>query len=287
MTRGDALSSTLKNDWAADFSSILRKAFHHETVSMARRGGKEFREVDNPHLSVILSGTRNQIGNLIGSVENGLFSRLAFYDFDSTIEWKDQFGSGDDKLEKLFRQHGKFILQYWKKGEIDGESIFLISKEEEDRINEYFSKRLKVLHSIHGDDITGSVKRACLIYYRIAVLLDAIGKYNGMILKTQNMPPKSEVDVRYSKAAFLIVETMLTHLEMVYSRMKNTVNLSKLNLKQKELCEALPKEEFNWSEFMDVARGLGINKSTAEKYRRDFLKHGLITSPMPNSYLKL
>lgn len=59
-TEGDTLSQILKSDYG-NYSDTLRKAFHHEPVSLCRRKDREFLEVDCPKLSVVLAGTPGQV----------------------------------------------------------------------------------------------------------------------------------------------------------------------------------------------------------------------------------
>ena len=77
-TEGDTLSQTLKSDYG-NYSDTLRKAFHHEPVSLCRRKDREFLELDCPKLSVVLAGTPGQVRNLIQDSENGLFSRFMYF----------------------------------------------------------------------------------------------------------------------------------------------------------------------------------------------------------------
>lgn len=77
-TEADTLAGTLKQDWG-NFSDVLRKAFHHESTNMFRRKDNEHIEVEDPHLSIALSGTPKQVHNMMPDVENGLFSRFLYY----------------------------------------------------------------------------------------------------------------------------------------------------------------------------------------------------------------
>jgi hypothetical protein len=76
-TEGDTLSQTLKSDYG-NYSDTLRKAYHHETISLSRRKDREYLEVKNPRLSVVLAGTPEQVRRLIPDTENGLMSRFIF-----------------------------------------------------------------------------------------------------------------------------------------------------------------------------------------------------------------
>src|SRR5690606_8805336 len=68
----------------------LRKGYHHETFSSSRKMDNEFIDIESPKLSLVLSGTPEQIHGLIHSAEDGLFSRITFYTYDGGGSvWKD------------------------------------------------------------------------------------------------------------------------------------------------------------------------------------------------------
>lgn len=77
-TEGDTLSQTLKSDYG-NYSDVLRKAFHHEVLSMSRCKDREMSEVEQPRISVVLAGTPGQVNRLISNEEDGLLSRFCFY----------------------------------------------------------------------------------------------------------------------------------------------------------------------------------------------------------------
>jgi len=83
-TEADTLGNTLKQDWGG-YSDLLRKAFHFEKMSYSRKSNEEFFEIDEPRLSVAISGTPKQVLRLIPSTEDGLFSRFLFYVF--SVQW--------------------------------------------------------------------------------------------------------------------------------------------------------------------------------------------------------
>ena len=105
-TDGDTMVNTFKSDYANNF----RKAFAHEGFGYLRSGDDgEEREIENPRLSTVLSGTPEQVKSLIHDAENGLLSRFMFFCINSTPEWLDGFDSygGDDPLEDSFDAIGQ------------------------------------------------------------------------------------------------------------------------------------------------------------------------------------
>jgi len=129
-TEGDTLTRSFKNDFG-DFSDGLRKAFHHEHISYHRRGNDEDIEIDNPRLSVVLSGTPRQVAALIGDAENGLFSRFMFYRLNSSMEWKDVFAARKEgAVDVLFTNYGKEFLEFYDILTQSGEKQFSFTQEQ-------------------------------------------------------------------------------------------------------------------------------------------------------------
>lgn len=93
-TEGDTLSQTLKSEHG-NYSDLLRKAFHHEPISMSRRKDREYLEIDSPRLSVVLAGTPEQVSHLIPDAENGLLSRFIFYFIPFRRGIRDVFATDD------------------------------------------------------------------------------------------------------------------------------------------------------------------------------------------------
>lgn len=78
-TEMDVISQIWHHDYG-NYSTLLRQAFEHETVSKARKTKTDaYLEVEHPSLSVLLSGTFGQLQPLLQSRENGLASRFLCY----------------------------------------------------------------------------------------------------------------------------------------------------------------------------------------------------------------
>ena len=62
-TEADTITNALKQDWGG-FSDILRKGFHYEEVSYARKGEEEKIKIDKTHVSAIITCTTGQVSKL-------------------------------------------------------------------------------------------------------------------------------------------------------------------------------------------------------------------------------
>ena len=70
-TETDTLSGALGADFG-NFSDVLRKAFHHEPVSLLRKTDRQHLDLERPALSIALTGTPGQLPRLMPTAEDGL-----------------------------------------------------------------------------------------------------------------------------------------------------------------------------------------------------------------------
>ena len=79
-TEIDELSQAMRKDGGI-YSSLFRQAFEHETWKRTRYRGQTKIQfvVEQPRLSVLLSGTQDQLKPLLKQGENGLASRFITY----------------------------------------------------------------------------------------------------------------------------------------------------------------------------------------------------------------
>ncbi len=100
----DTLSAMLNSDYG--WSDILRKCFEGDTVSIYRRTDKEYREVRGPRLSVLVSGTPDQVQPLVSSAANGQFSRALYLTMPQQDAFVNQFDREATDIEARFAEWG-------------------------------------------------------------------------------------------------------------------------------------------------------------------------------------
>ena len=108
-TEGDTLANAFNSD-LGNYSDGFRKAFHHETISYLRKKDREYVEITKPKFSAILSGTPEQVFNLIPSAENGLFSRFIFYVMPTEIVWHDMFDASEGHCRRAVQGDRQGLL---------------------------------------------------------------------------------------------------------------------------------------------------------------------------------
>jgi hypothetical protein len=280
-TEADTLANALNSEWG-DFSSVLRSVFHHERISKGRMADGEDVNIEKPHLSVILSGTPKQIKNVIGSVENGFFSRFIFYDFVSEPKWVNQFISKDNSREELFKELGEYLAEIWIRHQNQDDTNIYLSEKQIENLNSYFDKKFIELLERYGDEIAASVKRGGLVCYRLAMILTAL-KY----LETSKvLPAEIEVSDNEFKISLSIIDTVLNNLESVFSRLQNSAITKKMNNQQRQVYEAI-SSECSRQEYDSIVSGMKINIKTGEKYLKDYIKMGAMQRIKHGYYRKV
>jgi hypothetical protein len=177
-TEADTLGAVFKNEWGS-YSDLLRKGFHHEKVSLSRKSNSEFVDINHPRISVALTGTPNQIFNIIPNAEDGLFSRFIFYAFRSDANWvspaPDPFRVN---LTDHFKELGERVYQMVLFLENNPTHVNLTSNQWS-RLNREFKDYLKDITEFAGEEATSVIKRMGLILYRICMIFTAIRKFEN------------------------------------------------------------------------------------------------------------
>lgn len=171
-SEADTMAFTMKQDWGS-YSDISRKSFQHETISYSRKKDREFIEVNKPRLAIALAGTPSQVGGIIKSAADGLFSRFIFYSFSLPQQWRDVSANRENDLTTYFKGLGQSMLDMYKILEIQNYKFDL-----EDRhwrsLNERLTGLLRETDKLTGSEAPSTVKRLGLITYRIAKVFSVL-----------------------------------------------------------------------------------------------------------------
>ncbi len=177
-SEGDTLADAIRQDYG-NFSDGLRKAFHHEPISYYRRTGREFVEIDDPRLSVVLSSTFDQLLALIPTAENGLFSRFCFFALPPDSNFKNVFDQAKNNYAETFRAVGHTLGEIYDfmNGQTDPVTFFF-TPEQQTHFLEHFQKLKTALQNDVSHDLDGMVNRLGLQFFRIAMILTSL-RYFG------------------------------------------------------------------------------------------------------------
>lgn len=249
-SEGDTLSDALKQDYG-NFSDTLRKAFHHESLDLFRRGNEELIEIESPRLSVILSSTYDQLRSLIPSAENGLFSRFIFYELKQNHEFFDVFNINKSSYNETFFTAGEeFKNMYNQLDNLETTVWFNLTNTQVERFLKTFNLKKKFLINEIDPLLAGTANRLGIIAFRLMMILSVLRAYDEG--KLNNSIICQEVDFENAMA---IIKRFEKHAQNVYNYLNSKTN-------KKELIITLRKAGKSINE---ISRITNTNKGTISK----------------------
>ena len=296
-SEGDTLSQTLKSDYG-NYSDVLRKAFHHELVSLSRRKDREYCEVTNPRVSVALAGTPEQVRRLIPDAENGLMSRFCFYIIRFKRGIRNVFATSDISQSKnaMFKLLGDKFCHLYEEFVRQGNYSFSLPFDLQEHFIEYLSRVNEECCDEVDNRMQGVVRRMGLIAYRIMMVLTAVRHLENVFHESSSSDETVQLichEFDYS-IAMSICDTLLYHAVFVYQNMSgnqskrfNTATLETgVYARRNALYNMLP-DTFTKKDYDAAVLTLGENGSTANKWIEAFIKDGKLSRIEQGKYRKI
>lgn len=287
-TEGDTLANAFNSD-LGNYSDGFRKAFHHETISYLRKKDHEFVEILRPKFSAILSGTPQQVLNLIPDTENGLFSRFVFYSMPTQLVWHDIFAASVGKTaDELFQRIGKDFYKFYKLLSKKHYIQFTLSRNQQQKFNDFFAATQLQYAQLYGDEIVASVRRLGLILFRFAMILSVLRLADPLPSSFPSSIVCTDADFH---TALETIKVLLVHTASVFQTLPDKSQSIRKGGKQlaaalrQRFFAALPPT-FNRSTYIDVAASLNISTKTAERYINELCTSGQLIHPSQGSYQK-
>ena len=277
-TEADTLTQAIKQDYG-DYSSGLRKAFHHETIDYSRRKDNEHVYVEKPRMSILLTCTPGQVPLLLSpqNTENGLANRFVFYLLRKSRGWRNVFEDCEETLSEQMAPLGqRFKAIYDDLQAFSKEPLkFTLNEEQKIRFNQFFEPLYNEQVGLHGDELDAFVFRLGLTTYRIAMVLTILRHEEQQPHFSQQGEPLVCTENDY-QTAITIASCLINHTVFVYKRLlphaETPLSTSGKPMSSQELAflNALP-QEFTRKEFLMVARQLRMSERTAERYVGTFI----------------
>lgn len=279
-TEADTVANMKSNDWG-NYTDLLRKSFHHEAVTMARVDNMY--EIKKPRLSLMLSGTGNQLKNLISNVENGLFSRLLCYTFDTVAVWKNPYRSKGNNLEEFIEKQSWQLLEWWNaQCDLDCDIFVHLREAQQERANSYFFEKLQLHTENLGNEAAANVFRFGLIHFRICMILTIIRTFND----DGDFPGELLVSDTDFDIAIKIMDCAFVHLEKVFGELTQDNKRNNLWKQHDNFYEELP-DEYTTQEYQQIGKKLGYSKSGTYKAHRNLINSNLVELRSHGKYRKV
>jgi len=262
-TEGDTLVDAVKQDYG-NYSDGLRKAFHHEAISFYRRAGKEFREIEKPELSLILSSTFDQFQNLIPDIHNGLFSRFCYFILPPSRTFKNVFDTAKSDYPEFFAALGdKMTVLYDRLTSLETPVTFRLSESQQATFLSLFQKWKDELAEFVSDDLDGTVNRLGLIFFRIAMILATLRSFDEDNLLQDIVC--SDADFSLSLSITDTLKRVSLRLFYWFPEPKPSDQVSELKEKALKIAEA-EKLRATGMSYQDIANQLSTPKTTIYRW---------------------
>lgn len=298
-TEADTVSAMIASDYG-NYSDLMRKAHHHEPISMNRVTDRIHIDIDEPKLSVFLTCTPGQLSALFtaSSFENGLGSRILFYEMpEEKATFHDVFARKDEPLEETYRRMGDaFLPLYHELRERKNSPLqFVMSSAQQQQFLAAFGSMLHEQNGMLGSGITAFIYRLALEGFRYAMVLTALRRLSEWtaIPVTQKeggifRPDERALvcDDRDFRSAMTIVGSLVNHTTRVYAVLakENDNPFAKigvsLSAEEQRVYRSLPETEFKTSDFKAVTQPMGIHPRSAERMLSKFCNVYRIISPV-------
>lgn len=263
-TEADSISGTQKNEWG-NFSDILRKAAQHENISISRKGNNVDINCEYPRLSLLISGTPDQLAPLIKSIDNGLFSRFVYYAYKDVSNWafyKEQ----PNHVECMKILEDFFESKYLKMQE--SKITFRFSDEQQQNFDTFFADIAIDIISINPK-LLSSVERLGYITFRIMMMFTLLDK--------DNFVENDEISENAFNSALLLVPILLEHIiktSTIYS-VKSVTN-DRLKMFFDKLPDNFTSAELKISKNLGSSSTIDKNlKALVEMQKLEKVKHGV------------
>ena len=280
----DTMSKNWKRE-GGDYSDMFRQTFEHETIRRSRMipsGEVKRTEVKEPKLSVMLSGTPDQLRPLLGQGENGLASRFVPYllvdatGFDITVTGD----SGEDEGEKrdlpsVYSELGQQLYNRWRRlSRLNRNVRFRFTKDQDSRMmylfNDAYYLGVEAMQLPAGYD--PAVKRLLVNIRRMGAILSAL-----RLPMNKPIPEVMYCTEDDFETLTILAEKLLRHTGLMMLMLQGESKekflpapekwcsgVASRNTKATNLLDMLPNR-FTMAEAYAIGEKLGLSESTVKQ----------------------
>ena len=258
----DMISSAMHQEYGKH-DDVMRAASQHEEVSSYFKTDHRLVVVSDPHLALCASGTPAQLHKFISSLENGMYSRVAFYVGQAHWEYKSANpGKARLDMRAYFKGMGEELLRMFIF--LSGSPTEVVFTEEQWKEHtERFRTYLREVVAEDDDSPGAIVLRHGLMMSRIAMVLTALRK-----CEPQWNTSEWKCSDEDFHTAMQIVDVLLEHSLLLSTSMDDTagrIRPVKAFFKLRPVLKKMPRE-FTYSELMAAGNEAGLPTASVKRY---------------------
>ena len=283
----------------ANYNTALRKAAEHEPISRARC--REASVIENPQLSMVLTGTFSQYKALVPSIENGYFSRLLTLIVDEHQAFNSRYVQSSESSDETVKSAAEQLYHLYEAMLFTKPREFRLTSEQKTRLGSHLENAYPTLIRMLGEDFHSVVLRMAVHIERIAMILTGLrksmsidpelnsGSHSTSPLRSISSDPLLCSDLDYATAE-LIGNKLILHMAQAYQLVKGSEKVSIPTVKpldQKQILLSLLPDEFESKTLVAEALSQGISRATVLRWNDEWQNHGLIQKIKYGVYKKI
>jgi hypothetical protein len=280
-TETDALANMLGTTHGLDNSMMLRKVYHHESISQMRKTKDEHFVASRPKLSIIVSGTPSQIPKLFTSNSDGLFSRFMIVSGTSPIVWKDvKPTEGSLPLSSQFKALGNNFYSLWKHHCNQKLLNIVFSDYQWGIINNQGDYLQTICLEEGGENAVSIARRHMNMLTRIASILTATRHYESGSASVELQCNMTDFDISLGLTTYSFQQALV-----LFNKLPGEVH--KNPKRAMELYQMLPDIVFSINQIKPLSTELNVGVRTIQRYINELKDVGLIIDVSNHRYKKV
>lgn len=268
----------------ANYNTALRKAAEHETISRARC--REASVIENPQVSMVLTGTFSQYHALVPSIENGYFSRLLTLIVDEHQAFNSRYVQPSETSGETIQTAAEQLYHLYEKLLFTKAREFKLTPDQRTRLGKHLETAYPTLIRMLGEDFHSVVLRMAVHIERIAMILSALRLTSSVVTDDIRLECS---DIDYATAE-LIGNKLILHMAQAYQLVKGTEKMELPTVKpldQKQILLSLLPEEFESKMLIEEAKAQGIPQSTVMRWCSQWIDRGTLARTSFGHYKKI
>ena len=271
----------------ANYNTALRKAAEHETISRSRC--REASVIENPQVSMVLTGTFSQYHALVPSIENGYFSRLLTLIVDEHQAFNSRYVEPSESSDGIVKTCAEQLYRLYDSLLFAKPREFCLTAEQKARLGKHLETAYPTLIRMLGEEFHSVVLRMAVHIERIAMILSALRVGEEPSVFSNQYSDFLCADEDYATAE-LIGNKLILHMAQAYQLIKGSEKVSIPSVKpldQKQILLSLLPEEFGHSLLVKEAASQGISHRTSTRWTDEWMAQGLVYKIRHGVYRKL
>ena len=267
-TEAATLVTALKGMYG-QFLDLILKVFHHETLSVDRKG-KHPLTIETPRMAIVLTTTRSFAIELVGDVRTGALSRWIVFGMELEHEWVDQFEDARDKaLESGLEQLGDLADEAHRELEPRDEPLTLrLTLPQQKRLSNVFAAEYDRLVDEGGEELCALPQRHALTAIRLAGVIAGLrlAETKGALATADYLEPEdAEVEAAIAIALACLPAAEALAADAGAGRKKPIVEV---------VSKALPDGVFRTADVLAQTQSARISRRSTERALAVLVKSG-------------